>query len=522
MRIVTPVLITLVQLAVAVAQTSPVHGAAPLTRAERSVFAETSTHADVLAFLDGLRELPRAGRLHLEWIGRSGEEKDIPMLVARGEGVDPEDALRILVNANIHAGEVEGKEVAQMLLREIARGEHAELLERAVIYFVPDFNPDGNDRIDRAHRVSQNGPDGGVGTRVNAAGLDLNRDFIKLESSECRALVDVFVRHDPHYLLDLHTTNGSPHGYHLTYSPSLSTNVDSRLDAFIRGVLLAEVRASMADSGWRVFDYGNFPRERPRSWTTYDHRPRFGTNYYGLRNRLSVVVEAYSYLDFEARIRVTRAFVLANLRAAVAHAAEIRALCAAADARAVAGPWAFGHDSTLAEPVEQDVLVGRLEAVEIGDLGTRYVATPHVHAERMPVRVSFTSRAHTPRPAAWMMVDPPEAVMRNVWKHGIEVERLAADTTASCEVFLVDAVRRAQRPFQGHHEVAVSGRWVVRSVALPAGAVVVRADQRLGRLAAQLLEPQSEDSLATWNYFDTALGDGPGPRRFPVMRLPGE
>ena len=131
--------------------------------------------------------------------------------------------MRILVNANIHAGEVEGKEATQMILREIAFGEHEELLRGADLMFVPVYNPDGNDRIDKKNRASQNGPDGGVGERANAQGLDLNRDFLKAESPECRALLRLFRMHDPHLFMDLHTTNGSHHGYQLTYSPSLST-----------------------------------------------------------------------------------------------------------------------------------------------------------------------------------------------------------------------------------------------------------------------------------------------------------
>ena len=51
-----------------------------------------------------------------------------------------------------------------------------------------------------------------------------NRDFVKAESPECRALLGLFRRLDPYVFMDLHTTNGSNHGYHLTYAPSLSTS----------------------------------------------------------------------------------------------------------------------------------------------------------------------------------------------------------------------------------------------------------------------------------------------------------
>ena len=366
----------------------------PLTAAEQSGWRRTSTHGEVLEFLAALEALPGAQRLERSVFGESEEGREL-VVVAAG-GVDParpgEPELRVLVNANIHGGEVEGKEAVQQILREIALGEHEELLRGTRIYFVPVYNADGNDRIAPANRVSQNGPDGGVGVRANARGLDLNRDFVKAESAECRALLGLFRRHDPHLFVDLHTTNGSYHGYHLTYSPSLATNVDPDLDAFQRGELLPAIRAAMAERhGYRVFDYGNFTGGEERRWVTYDHRPRFGTNYYGVRGRLGLLSEAYSYLDLETRVAVTRAFVLESLAAAAAARGRILALCAAADRRLTGGGEVrFGTATALAPPAEGEILVGSVAELELPEgLGVRRVASPDYRAERMGVQLSL-------------------------------------------------------------------------------------------------------------------------------------
>ena len=121
--------------------------------------------------------------------------------------------------ANIHAGEVEGKEAVLHLARRLTLGDLQPLLRSAVWLFAPIYNADGNEKVSLENRSEQYGPVGGVGTRENARGLDLNRDFMKLESSEARALVAVFTRWNPDVVVDLHTTNGSYHGYHLTYAP---------------------------------------------------------------------------------------------------------------------------------------------------------------------------------------------------------------------------------------------------------------------------------------------------------------
>src|SRR5262249_2914898 len=140
----------------------------------------------------------------------------------------------IFVMANIHAGEVEGKEAMFSIARRIALGDLKPVLANLVVLIAPIYNADGHEKISVQHRTLPNGPLGGVGTRENAMGLDLNRDYMKLESPEAQGLVRLFNRWDPHLTVDLHTTNGSYHGYHLTYSPPLNPNADPGLIAFER------------------------------------------------------------------------------------------------------------------------------------------------------------------------------------------------------------------------------------------------------------------------------------------------
>ena len=494
----------------------------PLTVPEASEWSRTSTHAEVLAFLEELRELPSAERLVVETVGGTQEKRELVLVTAKLPR-DPESPppLRIFVNANIHAGEVEGKEAVQMLLREIASGEHEALLRGADLMFLPVYNADGNDRIDKKNRTSQNGPDGGVGERANAQGLDLNRDFVKAESPECRTLLRLFRMHDPHLFMDLHTTNGSHHGYQLTYSPSLSTNIDAELDAFARGTLLPEVRAAVLEEhGYRTFDYGNFSRGEQRRWSTYDHRPRFGTNYYGLRNRLSVLSEAYSYADYETRVRATRAFVLEVITTAVKHADRIRAVCDAADARVLEGAdIQHGFDSELVEGSQAEVLVGSVETVELpDDLGRRSVALPEFTSETMLVQDAFHSKQQIALPWAWAIPAPSYVELDLLLAHGVHIRRLRTSAMVAAYEFAPEKIHKGSRLFQGHHEVTLRGEWRATERELPTGTLIVSARQSLGRVAAQLLEAQSEDSLSTWNMFESRTRAGEDPT-YPVLRL---
>lgn len=481
----------------------------PLTTAESSGWKRTSTNADVWRFLERLDALPFRTRIVRSVLGYSVEGRRLAYVKVPSLGDDP---LKVLIIADIHGGEVEGKEVVQILLREIANGRHSDLLEHLELHVVPVFNPDGNDEINRGNRVNQNGPDGGVGRRANGQGLDLNRDFVKVESPEARALIRLMNEVDPHLFMDLHTTNGSHHVYHLTYAPCLSPNQDPVLDAFMHDVFMPEVRRRAREGfAVRAFDYGNTGRRAPREgqvrrWTTFSGDARLVWNYGGLRNRLSVLSEAYSYLDFKARADATRAFVLSNLQTLIARRKEVRVICDAADLRiAEDRELRFGYDTDFAPAKRGKLLMGRVERVRLEGLGTRLVALPEFEEVEAELRIRFECKKSVKLPIAWAMLDPPQAVVDALLIHGIEVRRLGRETAVGVEEFEIEGMTRGRARFQGHRLVSFRGRHASKKRRLPAGTVFVVANQRLGRLAAQLLEPVSEDGLATWNFFDAAL-----------------
>ncbi len=544
----------------------------PRTVAEASGWSRSSRLDEVARFLDELAALPAAARLERRVLGRTGEGRELLAVTVRAPEPAPENDPRahVVVNANIHGGEIEGKVAVQILLRELALGYHSDILGNLVVTFVPVYNADGNDRIARTNRVSQNGPDGGVGARPNAADLDLNRDFVKLESQEAAALTRLLNELRPIAFMDLHTTNGSDHGYDLTYAPSLSPNAAPTLDEYARKTLLPGVRAVLRDEhAIETFDYGNFgyaPREAgsrgergdPVRWETYDSRPRFGTNLMGLRDCVGILSEAYSYLPYERRTQATYAFTLECLRAlardkhairtAIAGAEASRARAAASDsleprgrdAEGVApGGWALAVDGQLAAGPTVPLLLRRVDTV-IVDLdpeeagvqeGRRRVAGPldTVRQIEVEARVAFSAGRRVDPGAAWVIAEPSDEVLRVLELHlGRAPKRLQAPVAAKLDVFVTTSAERARRPFQGHRETTLAGSWEPREVTCPVGAVLVRSSP----LTAHLLHPESDDSLTTWNFFDRELfpsidgttgagaAEGPGRVVHPAWRIP--
>ena len=162
------------------------------TVAEGSEFSATARHADVIEFCQQLAA--RSKLVELAELGESFEGRSLPLLIIADPPIKTADEaarskkLVVFAMGNIHAGEVCGKEALLMLARDLVSGDADPMLKDLVILFAPIYNADGNERFAPDHRPGQVGPDQ-MGQRSNAQGFDLNRDHIKLESPEARALV---------------------------------------------------------------------------------------------------------------------------------------------------------------------------------------------------------------------------------------------------------------------------------------------------------------------------------------------
>ncbi len=498
--------------------------AAPLTRAERTDYRETSSYADVVGFLGALDGA--VPWLRVTSFGYSYEGRQLPLVVvgdvvaATPEAVRATGKTRVFVQANIHAGEVCGKEASLILLRELAAGAHPEWRDSLVLLVAPIYNADGNERVRLDNRPGQHGPVGGMGQRANAQGLDLNRDHMKLDAPEARSLAAFMTTWDPHVLLDLHTTNGTRRAYELLYAPPLHPETDPAIDRLLRSAWLPEVTERIAEAdGWHFYYYGNLPYRRnvERGWYTFDHRPRFNTNYIGLRNRFGILSEAYAYAPFELRVQTTRRFVEEVVDYAYRNATAVRVVTEAADATALSGR-SFAVRATFARGDSVDILLG-----EVAEERHPYTGQPMyrrldvMHPERMPDFGSFSGTETVTVPEAYVV--PPElsAVLGQLAAHGVVVERSTGAQRRTLERFRIDSTSVAEREYQGRRERTLFGRYELVEDTLPAGTVLVPTAQPLGRLVVMLLEPRSDDGLTAWNVLDRVLD---GATTYPIRRVP--
>ena len=191
------------------------------THAERTDYRETARYEGTVAYA---RQLASGSPLiRYETFGRSGEGRELPLLIAaEGETTTPEAARLagkavVLIQACIHAGEPDGKDAGFALLRDIAITKtHPDLLRNVVVLFIPIYNTDGHERSSPYNRINQNGP-ADMGWRTTTSYQNLNRDYMKADTPETRAWLELWNRWHPDLFIDCHVTDGADYQYNITY-----------------------------------------------------------------------------------------------------------------------------------------------------------------------------------------------------------------------------------------------------------------------------------------------------------------
>jgi hypothetical protein len=498
------------------------------TRPEKTNYEETSRYQDVIDFVTTVTNNSR--NLKLDWLGYSPQGKRLPMIFygdisdTRPETIRRSGKLVVYIQGNIHAGEVEGKEAMLELIRDLAGGKHKEWRRNLVLIIVPIFNADGNDNISLYNRPWQYGPVAGMGQRANGQGLDLNRDHMKLESPEVRAFVRVLNEYDPYITVDLHTTNGSFHGYHITYSYALNPVIDTTLDRFTRQVFFPDVEQRMRSQRWRIHRYGDYldrTSAEKAGYYYWAHEPRYNSNYVGFRNRLAILSEAYSYTTFEQRIASTKALVTNMLDVASAKSREIKQTVLAAD-RSAQQLRQFDSLGVRAEIVEsnpaQEILLAEAREYRNPYSGEKMylmdenkfttVVTPEFYGTRAIRNVQV--------PLRYILPDSLTAVVRLLRDHGIVVDSILVSSTAAVHRFRITQNKQSEREYQKHRMRALEGVYEKIEQTVPAGSFSVSMDQPLSRLVLYLLEPESEDGVVAWNVMDRYYGDG---TYYPIVKI---
>jgi dipeptidyl-peptidase 4 len=459
------------------------------THHEESGYTEYTPYTSMMAYLGEIRA--QSDEMTLTSYGESVQGRTLPLAIfSRPRITEPWEAWTLgrpvlSFNASVHGNERTLRESLLVLIRELATpgSEANALLDHVVILVAPQINPDGFEAP-------------GGSQRGNAWGIDMNRDWVKLEQPALTSYAtNVIGRWRPDLFVDGH--NGGSLPYSLTYQcPSHAEAAESITQLCDRGIFPA-VDARLRAAGMKSFFYARGTRTR---WDGGGYDARIGRNYGGFVNTVSILFESPSGVPRE---QGARAGVLGFMAVA---------------------EWARDH----ADALKGTVRSARVETIEMGRNAEGEVVTAMAYApEEFPVTyeiyqgprsdrelVEITSdslmkrpvvTASRPRPFAYLLPRDALEAVALLRRHGVSVERLVRPVTMAVDAYVLAGVTREQAyNHSGAARVEIA-ETVTKEMLFPEGTFVVQTAQMLGRLVGHMLEPETNDNVIYWNTMDAWL-----------------
>jgi hypothetical protein len=448
--------------------------------------------------------------------GKSPQGRDLPLLIADKDGLTDPKSIReknkviILIEACIHAGEPDGKDAGLMLLRDIAFGGKAALLDKVSILFIPIFNVDGHERFGPYNRINQNGPKE-MGWRVTAQNLNLNRDFMKADTPEMQAWLKLYNSWLPEFFVDCHVTDGADYQYKITYALEIYGNMDKNLTDWTRDVFETQLSKQMLAIGYPMLPYVEFRNwHDPRSGlVTGVAPPMLSQGYTAIQNRPGLLIETHMLKPYAIRVKATYDMLnlTINLMNREGHSLQkiekqADLFASSTEFRKQEMPLRFvdsEKDSTIVD------FLGYEYAMEKSDLtGGEWFKydTSRPVVLKAPFfnipKVAFSCLL----PEAYII--PPEwsELIDKLKLHGVQVNYLAEPAKCVVESYKFSNAKWQQRPYEGRHGVTFDCTPVTETRFYPAGSAVVDMNQRTARVIAHFLEPKASDSFVGWGFFD--------------------
>lgn len=468
------------------------------------------TYADTHAWFDRLDAA--SDLIRIEQFGVSPENRPIYAVIASRDGAtfDPSKPV-LMIQAGIHPGEIDGKDAGMMLLRDIAFYGKDDLLDRVNLILIPILSVDGHERAGAYSRPNQRGPRI-QGWRNTATNQNLNRDYLKMDQPEMRAVRGLILKYRPDLYVDVHVTDGMDYQYDVTYGYNGENGVWSRSPATARWLDDAFKPAMNA----ALEAQGHIPGELV--FGVDDENPRAGLSDGGLGERFSngwgsaahvptILIENHSLKPHEQRVLGTYVFIEQALRHLATDGAALRAAVAADRAlRPAEIPTNFvAVDTPTYTRAFKGITYETYDSPASGRREIRWLGQPDPEIWQMPF---FGSRPTLTlqRPEAYWVPAHRADIIERLRAHGIEMEALDAPRTVTVEMLRLDDPKLATRANEGHVGVTVTSvtperrEWTFQP-----GSVRVPTDQVLGDVVVLMLEPQSSESLFAWGLFPEVL-----------------
>jgi len=413
----------------------------------------------------------------------------------------------VLINNAIHPGEPCGVDASLQIADDLLRED--KIPDNVIIGIIPMYSIGGVLNRNSTTRANQNGPKE-YGFRGNARNLDLNRDFVKLDSKNAKSFTKIFHEWNPDFFIDTHTTDGADYQHIMTLSAPRPLNFPLVLQDFIKKDLIPNLNSSMAEVGYPMAPYVLPVKSTPESglWSTIGS-PRFSTGYGALFNTFSFISEAHMFKTYQERVESTIAFLNSVLNFAKTNSSNIIDLRNKAN-EALKSQAVFTltweTDSSKYELINFNGYEAEYKTSRVTGFDRLYYNREKPWTKKVPWYSYYTPKIQVKKPAYYVLPQAWGKVIERLELNSIEFTRLAKDTVITGEMYIIENVSNPSVPYNGHFPHSKLGlKTVTKSRQFCEGDILIPMNQVGNRYIIETLEPQAKDSFFRWNFFDSIL-----------------
>jgi Zinc carboxypeptidase len=481
-----------------------------ITPFEKSKGLESASYTEAMDWYQRLDN--KYDRIRMVKIGLTDTKYLLDMVMySKDMGFDirqwrKENKLVILINNAIHAGEPDGVDASMMLLRDAASGK-INMPDNVVLIVIPVFNIGGALNRNSASRANQNGPLV-YGTRGNAQHLDLNRDFIKMDARETRALETLYYQVNPDIFVDNHVSDGADYQHVMTLLPTQHNKLGGAVGEYQYAKLVPDLYKRMKDKGYDLVPYVNQFSHTPDSgWTEFYDAPRFSSGYAALYHSFAFVPETHMLKPFKQRVEATYALLESIIASASQNATEIlKARQKDINDRSPEMAIDWKLDSTRFDKVTFKGYEAAHKPSLVSGASRLYYDRNKPYTRKVPFYNWYSPSLKVKVPKAYVLTQGYYDVVNRLEWNGVIMNKVKDDSEVKATVTYIESYESSptlSEKHYPHHKVKV--REEQETVVLQPGDMVISTDNFQRSYIVQTLEAIAPDGFFVWNFFDGIL-----------------
>jgi hypothetical protein len=471
---------------------------------------QSPTYPKLVQFYDSLA---KKGKVEFYNMGKSDFGLPIYLCVLNGE----KDSLKtfnnfknqsaIFVNNGIHPGEPDGINACGKITLDYVN-KKLKFKKDVSFSFVLCYNVGGMMNRSSSSRANQNGPEE-YGFRGNAQNLDLNRDFIKMDSENAFTFVKIFQAILPDIFIDTHVSNGADYQYTLTLIYPLKERLETPYRILTYKHFIPQMELAMQEYKIDLIPYVESVGKTPdEGIEAFNDLPRYAQGYASLFPCISLTTETHMLKAFPQRVEATYMYLKEIINWAEKNhktIKNVRKQTIESMEKKKYFPYSFLRTDEFDSILFHGFEAGYKKS-EVTDLERLYYDRTKPFSKKIPYYNVYKSQDSAKIPEFYIVGSQCKDVISRLKQNKIEMRALTQDSVLSLTFFRVKDYKNGSKPYEGHFlhkEIIVEEQ--EGKIQLKKGDILINTNQLGKKFICSVLEPEAEDSYFAWNFFDSYI-----------------